>query len=405
MKKVLLILLVAMTLAFVLMACDEDTDTNTNDTTTDEIVVPTASVVERYLIMSDECRELFGAQTVARFEQVFEETWLDITYNFARNGRAFPVTVVASPNEGGAPGWASGTTTWIRANWMQQRPNDIDILVHEIAHNAQQYGGGRPFFIVEGVAEYVRNRWGMFNRQEGWSLPTRPAANNSYFQTNHREAGAFLVFLTQHFYPEFHFAVEINRAAQRPGSFNLDDARVWTFEKTGYTLQQLWDMFARRPVVRGQLSADEAAGDYTIVQNPIFVDSGDGRHGATTGANLFDGNPATYFYAQTALENTQFWVEWRYETPIVASRFIISTPANAMTLPRRIGSPWTLYGSTDGNTWEQLYRGDGSVTAAVPSRYFFVDLDNEEAFQYFRLVALRGADGPFVRVSNIAIAS
>jgi len=398
MKKILLLIAVALTLTLVFMACTTDTEEAT--TTPEETQEPVPSVVERYLIFSEECQAAFGPQTTARFKEVFEATWLEISYYFARGGRPFQVTLrAASESEGpNAPGWASGTTTWIRPSWMRNNPNDIDILVHEIAHNAQQYGGNTAFWIVEGIAEYVRDRWGMFNHLQPWSLPSRPPGNATYADPGHRPAGGFVRFATEYFYPDFNFAVEVNRRAQQ-GGLNLNASREWVFEQTGYSLATLWDMYAGRTVAIVYDNQNDAAGDYTIVQNPIFVDGGTGWEN-TDAANLFDGDADTSF---AAVVDSNFWVEWRYETAVVANRFVFSS-AGTLTNPRRMGN-WRLYGSNDGGDWNEIFLGAVRHTAIAPGRYFAVDINSDEAFRYFRLVSLNGADGQFVQLSSVAIAS
>jgi len=359
--------------------------------------LPPGEVAERYLNFSAACRAAFGAQATERFLYVFDNTWLEIAHYFARNGQPFRVTLIASPNTSGAPGWASGTTTWVRANWMQQRPNDIDILVHEIAHNAQAYGGGRPGFIVEGIAEYVRDRWGMFNQQEGWSLPARPPANASYHPfPGHRESGSFIRFLVSR---DPSFAVDINRAAQQSGAFGYNEARMWTYQRTGFTLQQLWNMWVGRPVGDtvlpnlGAANANQAAGGGTVVSGAQFIRGGTGMPNEGP-QNLFNTNANSKFVARVDGTNNNFWVEWRYDTAIVPDRFIFSTANDTAGFGRRMGNGWRILGSNDGTNWTTLHTGTANDSGTdVNNRFFYVNLTTTQAFTHFRLEAPNSTSG------------
>lgn len=55
------------------------------------------------------------------------------------------------------PAHASGGTITINGKWIAQHPDDLGMVVHELTHVIQSYGGRRvPGWLVEGIADYIR---------------------------------------------------------------------------------------------------------------------------------------------------------------------------------------------------------------------------------------------------------
>ncbi|MBX7131520.1 MAG: basic secretory family protein [Fimbriimonadaceae bacterium] len=55
------------------------------------------------------------------------------------------------------PAYASGGTITINGKWITQHPDDLGMVVHELTHVIQNYGGRRvPGWLVEGIADYIR---------------------------------------------------------------------------------------------------------------------------------------------------------------------------------------------------------------------------------------------------------
>lgn len=55
--------------------------------------------------------------------------------------------------------------------WFKKHPGDIDVVTHEVMHIVQNYGnGGGPGWLTEGIADYVRYKYGVDNPGAKWSL-------------------------------------------------------------------------------------------------------------------------------------------------------------------------------------------------------------------------------------------
>jgi len=68
------------------------------------------------------------------------------------------------------PGEAVGDTIYLSIEWFKKYPADLGAIVHEMAHVVQSYpqGGTQPFWLQEGIADFVRYETGY---QNSWSYP------------------------------------------------------------------------------------------------------------------------------------------------------------------------------------------------------------------------------------------
>jgi hypothetical protein len=67
---------------------------------------------------------------------------------------------------------ASGAHVRYNPQWFRSHPGDIDVVTHEIMHIVQNYpGDAGPWWITEGIADYVRYVNGVDNAGGGWALP------------------------------------------------------------------------------------------------------------------------------------------------------------------------------------------------------------------------------------------
>src|SRR5690606_15119103 len=81
------------------------------------------------------------------------------------------VTFVVDPDYDGIAATAGGIVRY-NPEWFVKNPNDIDIVTHEVMHIAQAYpNGAGPWWITEGIADYVRYVYGVDNESGNWKLP------------------------------------------------------------------------------------------------------------------------------------------------------------------------------------------------------------------------------------------
>ncbi|PSM12724.1 basic secretory protein-like protein [Stenotrophomonas maltophilia] len=131
-------------------------------------------------------------------------------------------------------------TITINPGWLAQHPNDIDLVTHEAMHIVQGYpgyGDARvPGWLVEGIADYARDRYGMDNAAAGWALPVKVEKGQNV-DSGYRVTGAFLKWAdTEH--PGLVLALD---KALREGRYT---PALWQ-KHTGKALPALWTQYAK----------------------------------------------------------------------------------------------------------------------------------------------------------------
>jgi hypothetical protein len=135
---------------------------------------------------------------------------------------------------------ANGKVT-ISSAWMHKRPEDIDVVTHEVMHIVQDYGESTgPGWLTEGIADYARYKFGVNNDAAKWALPAYKSTQS--YENSYRITARFLVWV---------------EAKIKPGvvkDFN-NQLRLHTFTDnswkaaTGKTLDELWKGYAGNPVI------------------------------------------------------------------------------------------------------------------------------------------------------------
>ena len=143
------------------------------------------------------------------------------------------VSLVIDPDRPGVAGVASGVIT-VSGTWMKSRPNDIDVITHESFHVVQAYPPGQPGWIVEGLADYARDRYGLHNARGGWSLPNLTPAHKH--TDSYRVTARFFKWLEARVQPGILEALDTR---MRAGAY---DDRFWV-EQTGATVDALWERY------------------------------------------------------------------------------------------------------------------------------------------------------------------
>jgi hypothetical protein len=132
--------------------------------------------------------------------------------------------------------------------YFKQNPGDIDVVTHEVMHVIQNYGGGRrrggrsggPGWLTEGIADYVRYRFGVDNPGAEWSLPDFKETQK--YTDSYRITARFLAWLENHGNKGL---VKKLDASLRCGTFTNNS---WKKE-TGKTLDELWTAYSANPAL------------------------------------------------------------------------------------------------------------------------------------------------------------
>lgn len=78
--------------------------------------------------------------------------------------------------------------------WMQKHPEDIDVVTHEVMQIVQNYGNSKgPGWLTEGLADYVRYKYGVDNAGSKGALPDYKAGQS--YRNSYRITTRFLNWL------------------------------------------------------------------------------------------------------------------------------------------------------------------------------------------------------------------
>ncbi len=130
--------------------------------------------------------------------------------------------------------YTSGTTIVCFTPWFEQNLDGeaLGAFVHELTHWVQQYPGGAPSWLVEGLTDYIR--WYKFEPKPIVHIDFRRAN----YTDSYRTTAAFLNYLILNVDPQI---IQKLNALLRSGTYT-DDA--WS-RITGKTAEQLWAEFRK----------------------------------------------------------------------------------------------------------------------------------------------------------------
>lgn len=134
-------------------------------------------------------------------------------------------------------GATSGTTISVSSSWIEKHPEDTGLVVHELVHVVQAYPNGNPWWVTEGIADYIR--WAIYEGKPQTWFP-RPQAEQGYNKGYRVTAGFFLWLETE----KAPGIVKTLNSAMRHQKY--DDTIFQT--ATGHSLDALWQEYAGLPV-------------------------------------------------------------------------------------------------------------------------------------------------------------
>ncbi|MGS2738635.1 basic secretory protein-like protein [Sinomicrobium sp. M5D2P17] len=127
----------------------------------------------------------------------------------------------------------------ISAAWLRKKPKDTDVITHEVMHLVQSYpSGSGPGWITEGIADYVRYKYGVDNEGSGWSLPDY--AEGQHYSHSYRITARFLLWLSEIYQEDLILQLDQQmRNATYSGNF-------WK-KHTDHSLDMLWEVYILNP--------------------------------------------------------------------------------------------------------------------------------------------------------------
>lgn len=135
---------------------------------------------------------------------------------------------------------ADGKVT-IASSWLHKRPEDIDVVTHEVMHIVQDYGESvGPGWLTEGIADFARNKFGVNNAAAKWSLPEFKSTQN--YDNAYRVTARFLFWIEEKVKP----GIVKELDSQLRKHTYTDNA--WK-QLTGKTVDELWKEYAANPAI------------------------------------------------------------------------------------------------------------------------------------------------------------
>jgi hypothetical protein len=186
-----------------------------------------------------------GPALAAGLNDRMVRTFFDVYPRMARDFNPAARRTVTFSIDADYPGVAAtaGGTVRFSASHLRHHPRDIDVITHEVMHIVQAYPVGHPVWLIEGIADYARYKYGVDNAGGGWLLPDYQP-NQSYMDA-YGVTARFLLWTEIHRHSHL---VKLLDAALRSHTYSPD---IWR-ELTGETVEKLWSMYGRHPRLRGQ---------------------------------------------------------------------------------------------------------------------------------------------------------
>jgi sulfur carrier protein ThiS len=127
--------------------------------------------------------------------------------------------------------------------WLAKKPEDIDVVTHEVMHIVQNYGSSvGPGWLTEGIADYVRYRHGIDNAGAKWLLPDYKPEQS--YKNSYRITARFFVWMEAKIKPGI---IKTVNASLRDHTYTNE---IWK-NLTGKDLDELWEDYSKNPTIAG----------------------------------------------------------------------------------------------------------------------------------------------------------
>ncbi|MBT33035.1 MAG: secretory protein [Thalassobius sp.] len=181
----------------------------------------------------------FNPALKERMVETFFYIYPTLAKNFNRNSTNEVTFFIDTTYTGVAE--AGGGRVRYNPKWFVRQPGDIDVVTHEVMHIVQNYpNGAGPWWVTEGIADYVRYTFGVDNEGAGWTLTE--FNNNQKYDNGYRITARFFVWIESKVKPGVVKALD---HAMRTNTYTKD---IWK-EETGKTVDELWEMYAQDPSI------------------------------------------------------------------------------------------------------------------------------------------------------------
>jgi hypothetical protein len=225
-------------LMFITAACVAQNDWNktssTNDISRDTISKESYTLV--FINKDSSFDKTVQQNLINTFFTVYPEEVKEYNPNSMKK-----VYMIIDPDYKGVAATNNGIVR-INPEWFHKHPQDIDVVTHEVMHIVQAYNWNAvPGWITEGIADFVRNEYGVNNNVANWTLPDYNPRQN--YTNAYRVTARFFIWLQQHY--DKKLVRELNIAA-RDKTYT---SAFWK-NKTGKSVDELWHIYAENPTIK-----------------------------------------------------------------------------------------------------------------------------------------------------------
>ncbi len=208
-----------------------------NPTSTEKRTIKRGAYTLQFTCKSAEFSEETNQKLIETFFKVYPV--LVKTYN---KKSPHLVTFIIDPEYDGVAATSNDQVVF-SVKYMTSHPGDLDVVTHEVMHIVQAYGedSSMPWWVTEGIADYVRYVYGVDNEGAGWRLPEFSEKQN--YDNSYRVTARFFAWLEHTGYKGI--AKKLDQAG-RDKSYS--DGAIWK-QLTGKTIDELWAEYAKNPAL------------------------------------------------------------------------------------------------------------------------------------------------------------
>jgi hypothetical protein len=278
------------------------------------------------------------------------------------------VTFVIDPTCTGVAFTSGGTTTFC-SQYFKNNPLDTDVTTHEVMHIVQSYTSPAvPGWLTEGIADYVRDTFGINNAVAGWTLPA--FSTSQKYTDAYRVTARFLLWLELRFCTNI---VEKLDAAARSGTYS---ANTWV-SLTGSTVDQLWSLYSASPAFPAQPAACSTVREQWG-QDPALRPAG-----CATSIAVAQGNTPWVTGCEPSADRNVYYLgrgqgpcggglcsdTWVNEPGLKANQVVVSAAGQLAGIASN-GTVWLGVGTPtfSPNAWESFLAAGGCLTSLSVER-------------------------------------
>lgn len=252
--------------------------------------------------------------------------------------------------------------------WSMSRQIPLSAYALVTGNDTETYPDRNPVtWELYGSEDGTDDSWTLIHKVE--NTDRMPAANYAYV--------GFLLDETVH-YTYFRMSLHGQEGAQY---MQLSEIRLYTNDKTGVGLA---DSVApdgcislADQIVKASVSGPVGAGTHTV--DCLFDNLAES---SDAGSNKY------------CVSGKTITVTWQMRETVLITDYVVYTANDTDSYPERNPIKWTLYGSEDGNDWQEIQTVDSvglPTTNYTPTAF---ETGGEQAYRYYRLdFVTNGADG------------